>query len=328
MNATLPLAYRVVGPLSGVRHVVVATAAFAGYAACDPRANVDREGHLSVFSFGPDFQHWLEGTGSTKGFDGLCWAAWIWFDLDRQGNLDGALQDANRLTEAIHRDFGVPEPAMLALFSGAKGLHIGLPTSLWCPPSSLMFDRIARRFAEEIAARAGVTIDKGIYHKTASLRAPNSRHPKSGRHKRHIELRDLARLTGDDLLDRAAKPAPFDFPRVDCRNDLLKECWDAAHVAVESSDLTLALGQGKSRSRLNRLTMDFICSGGIDVDSGSRLFSAAANLGEFGCPGDLAHALLFEAARDRGLSPSEILHHINSGLRRGMNRPPAKEPTS
>ena len=44
------------------------------------------------------------------------------------------------------------------------------------------------------------------------------------------------------------------------------------------------------------------------------MFSAAANLAEFGCPVELAHELLTEAALDSGLSPSETRRQIDCGL--------------
>jgi hypothetical protein len=43
-------------------------------------------------------------------------------------------------------------------------------------------------------------------------------------------------------------------------------------------------------------------------------FQAAANPGEFGCPAELAHALLTGAALDSGLTPSETRRQIDCGL--------------
>jgi hypothetical protein len=45
-----------------------------------------------------------------------------------------------------------------------------------------------------------------------------------------------------------------------------------------------------------------------------RTFQAAANLGEFDCPPELAHALLTDAALDSGLTPGETSRQIESGL--------------
>ena len=67
-------------------------------------------------------------------------------------------------------------------------------------------------------------------------------------------------------------------------------------------------------ARLNRATLEFIRDGAGTGDRHRLLFSAAANLAEFGCPQSLAEALLCESALDSGLSPSEVRRQIACGL--------------
>src|ERR1041385_4584997 len=92
-----PYGFWIVGPTCGERRLCDAAAAFAGYATCDPRANVESEAYLSAFTFGTDFGDHLRTTGSTRDFGGVCGAMWLWWDIDRDGNLDAALGDARRL---------------------------------------------------------------------------------------------------------------------------------------------------------------------------------------------------------------------------------------
>jgi len=82
VSTSCPYGFRIVGATSEPRRLVDAGAAFAGYAACDDRAEIQREAYLSAFRFGPDFREHLESTGSTAGFSGPCWSQWLWFDLD------------------------------------------------------------------------------------------------------------------------------------------------------------------------------------------------------------------------------------------------------
>jgi hypothetical protein len=42
------------------------------------RAEVHTEAYLSAFAFGVDFRRHLETTGSTKDYNGVCWAPWLW----------------------------------------------------------------------------------------------------------------------------------------------------------------------------------------------------------------------------------------------------------
>ncbi len=93
--------------------------------------------------------------------------------------------------------------------------------------------------------------------------------------------------------------------------------WQAALQAVEretegKAQRRAAVADGTPR--LNRATLDFIRDAADQGDRHRLLFSAAANLAEFGCPPALAHALLTEAALDSGLTPSDVRRQIECGL--------------
>ncbi len=62
----------------------------------------------------------------------------------------------------------------------ARAFTSACPPRLWSPAPSADFHRTARRFAEQLAELAAVTIDAGVYDKVRAFRAPNSRHPKTG----------------------------------------------------------------------------------------------------------------------------------------------------
>ena len=96
-------------------------------------------------------------------------------------------------------------------YSGSKGFHVGLPTSLWTPEPSATFNRLARRFAEHAAELLGIEIDASIYDKIRAFRAPNSRHPKTGRHKRRLTFDELLYLKATAIVKLAAEPEPFEF---------------------------------------------------------------------------------------------------------------------
>ena len=81
----------------------------------------------------------------------------------------------------------------LLFFSGRKGYHVGLPT-FWNPAPSVTFHRAARRFAEEHRRRVRGEYRHWRLRQGASLSAPNSRHPKTGLHKRRLSLDELLHL--------------------------------------------------------------------------------------------------------------------------------------
>ena len=312
------IGFRVVGTARTRRIVVDHAAAFAGYAACDPRAGIDREGYLSAFRFTSAFRAYFAANGqSERAFHGVCWADWLWLDVDRN-DLGRALDDARRLAATIldrYRD--LDDGDLLAFYSGSKGFHLGIPTSPWRPAPDERFHLYARRLCERIAELAGVQIDAGVYTLTRLFRAPNTRHPKTGWHKRRLDLDALMLLNLDGIQRLADRPEPFDLPAPTAISEQAAADWlDATawvrQQAEEKADRRVAALNGTPT--LNRLTLDFIRDGAAQGDRHWFLFSAAANLAEFGCPPALAHALLTHAGLDAGLAPSDVRRQIDCGL--------------
>lgn len=316
------LGFRIVGSCTNERRLVDWRAAFVAYASLDERAEVNREAYLSAFKFGDDFRRHLDANGSTKGFDGVCGGEFVWFDIDRedkqteQVDLEAARRDAARLALSILDRYRLDDDALLMFFSGSKGFHIGLPTDLWEPTASLLFNRVAKQLAEGLAASCEVVIDLGVFDKVRAFRAPNSRHPKTGLHKRRLLMAELLMLPDWRIQELAREPLEFDVPSVSTRCEQAATDWQEAARRVEQE--TEAARERRAScnglARLNRATLDFIRNGASTGDRHRLLFSAAANLAEFGCPVELAHELLTEAALDSGLSPSETRRQIDCGL--------------
>lgn len=334
MTGAMQHGYRIVGPCSAERRLVDWSAAFRAYAECDPRARVECEAYLSAFTFGDDFAEYLRATGSTRGFAGACWARWLWFDIDREptaGGIEAALQDARKLAVALSDRYGVDFGGQLWFFSGAKGFHAGIPTASWAPAPSADFHRVARRLAETIAEAAGVLIDAGVYDKVRAFRAPNSRHPATGWHKRRLTTDELMHWGAAAILSRAEKPAPFELPDLPADSaDFLVAHWDTAAAEVRDQAEAAAhrragLASGSDAPKLNKLTLDFIRHGAApggstpDADRAAgcgrhrRCYSAAANLAELGAPLPLCFALLEESALDCGLPPADVRRAVENG---------------
>ena len=311
-----PYGFRIVGPTWEARRLVDATAAFAGYAALDERCEPHKEAYLSAFQFGEDFRRHLEDNqGSTAGFSGVCWSPWLWFDVDRE-ELQDALRDACRLAGWLDMTYKPGDDDLLIFFSGSKGFHIGLPTCLWSPEPSDVFHKTARRFAEHVAKQAQVTIDTGVYDRVRAFRAPNSKHPKTGLHKRWFSYDELLELALDRIVDLSREPAPCDVPTPTRTSEQAIADWQAATLLVvrETEAKAARRVAGNGTPTLNRATLDFIREGAGTGDRHRFLYSAAANLAEFGCTPALAFALLEESGLDSGLPPKEVRRQIECGL--------------
>jgi hypothetical protein len=299
--------FRMIGGKTAPRRLVDAKSALMGYAACAPSAEVEREAYLSAFTFGDEFRRLLEETGSTRGYTGPCCSLYQRWDVDRK-DLNEALTDAKKLADVIVSRYQAAE-WLLTEFSGAKGFHLELPTAIWNPEPSDQFHRVSRRFAEAVAEEAGVEIDTSIYDRVRPFRAPNSRHPRTGLHKVRLALNELNSI--EEIKTLAARPRPFSLPCPERHCDQAAADWQAATTWVQTQAQAAAV---RTDCHLNRLTLDFINDGAKPGERATRLFSAAANLAEFGCPLDLAHALLTDAALDSGLAPAETRRQIECGF--------------
>ena len=118
------------------------------------------------------------------------------------------------------------------------------------------------------------------------------------------------------ILEQAAEPMPFDIPDSGQRSDKAAADWSTAEEQVcrEAEAAAQVRADRCELPTLNRATLDFIREGASVGSRHRMLFSAAANLAEFGCPPAMAHALLREAALDSGLPPSEVRRQIECGL--------------
>lgn len=317
-----PYGFIIRGATFGARQEVDAAAALVAFATLDEHADVHREAYLSAFQFGKDFRRHLRDTGSTKHFAGSCWSPWLWFDIDREGNIEQAQRDAQRLAMQLIYRYSLDDDEVWIFFSGSKGFHLGLPTAIWSPQPSDQFHLVARRFCERMAEQAGVVIDKGVYGKVQAFRAPNSRHPKTGLHKRPLSHRELLHLSAEKVRELAKSPLDVEVPTTNSTSELALSDWQKAKEAIERQETAEKERKAAGGvATLNKLTFEIIRDGTV-MTPGNRhrlLYSAARNLAEFGCPPELAYALLTEAGRDAGLPPKDVRRQIECGLKGGAS---------
>ena len=326
-----PYAFRILGPLDGPRKRVDAEAALAAYCRCEERAHVGMEAYLSHFRFDESFREHLATTGSTRDFNGNTWAEELVFDIDAEGDLPAALEQARKLTATLTDTYEVPPKGFTRHFSGSKGFHIALPTRLWLASGGPNFHRVAGVFARRVATAAGVKIDVGVYDRVRALRAPNSVHPKTGLHKRYIPPDVFESISVEQIVELARTPAPFD--RVNCNYMPIVDglAWEWKHAteimaereaAAEQQRANLATGLVKPT--LNRLTLEIIR--GEPVETGDRhrlIYSAARDLAEKGAPRHLVDALLREVSLDTGLPPREVDRQLECGFNDALKATPA-----
>jgi hypothetical protein len=280
--------------------------------------------------------HYAANRLSVAGFAGPCWCRWLVLDIDR-ADLVQALADARRLVQAIHERYPEMEGEVLVYFSGGKGFHV-LVMLTHNPPPAVGFNRVARTFAEALAARAGVKIDTSVYDIAHIIRLPNTRHPRTGLFKRRIELDALFALDVPRILELAKHPAGDGIPVVRSSPLQLAVDWCEAEretVRAVEARATAHRDSGTIDTRAPRYFVDFVRFG---VDEGERrptLFRCAAWLTEQGAPPSLCFALLTEPGRDLGLIPKDVERQIECGIEHARRQrgaladpPPAPDPNA
>jgi hypothetical protein len=132
-------------------------------------------------------------------------------------------------------------------------------------------------------------------------------------------------LDAEGIRKLAATPRPYDMPAHPVGDPIPEMERDWLQAAATVADTERARQEQRAKAtaaggpdRLNRLTLDFIRTGAGTGDRHRLLYSAASNLGEFGCPSRLASALLMPSAIDSGLAPGDAARQIACGLQKGM----------
>lgn len=314
--------FRIIGKCGGERRIVrCAAAAFAAYCECDSRASIDREAYLSAFVYPDAFADHVTRMGTPKGYAGECWATWLWWDIDRPDDSERARIDAIALAGHLCGRYAIDDELLLIFFSGGKGYHVGLPSALILHAlPSVTFHLIARRFCENVAAGCGVTIDPAVYVKVQPFRAPNSKHGRTGLHKRRFTRDELIHCNAEAIARLAADPLPFDVPTIDptAGNGQVVTDWTRAAAEIEAEQSAKPTPAAVGADRVNRATLDFIRDGAAVGDRHRSTYLAARNLTGAGCSPNAVHGLLTDAALDTGLSPSDVRRQIECGIADGM----------
>ena len=152
--------------------------------------------------------------------------------------------------------------------------------------------------------------------------------PRPALHKRRLSFAELLGPL-DAILELAKTPAPFTVPNV--RGDQRGRRRRLASRRRPGGKRRRSEGRSTRRRQrhadLEPLDARLHPRGAGTGDRHRLLFSAAANLGEFGCSPALAVALLEESALDSGLPPKDVRRQIECGIvaclrrRNRRNRP-------
>ena len=302
----------------GERKLTDGRTAFRAHVEADPRAMTAGECYLSHFVFSDEFRTHLATTGSTAGYTGPTWLQWLVFDIDVDGDIDEALRQARRLAAWLVDRFRLEPDELIFFYSGSKGFHVLIPSSLWDGQPAASFHEYARRFAETLAINADVKIDSGIYARVNLLRAANSKHRKTGRYKVQLRYDELLNLKPEAIFEIAAEPREGWIPEPVGVNSEAAETWrEIVKLVDDANEVSTERRSSNGAAKLNPTTRAVLVEGSFVGDRHRELFSAAANLAEFASVDELAFALLTPCGLNSGLTRSDVQRQIACGLKHG-----------
>lgn len=333
------VSFACVGGVKAARRLIDWATTFSAMARNEDGPYAERVVFLSVFTFTQEIAAHQKAnnladqtqgkrpSGSLRDYSGPCFAPLLTFDIDsHDANDDSAIatsqKAAAKLLHVLH-GLGIAPNNILIFFSGRRGFHIAIPSALAGAVPVVGFHLIAKAFCRHIADQAGVSIDESIYKTVQPLRAPNSRHEKSGLFKIWLTHEELAALPFKQIQEMATQPRVFEPPAYEGEPiPQVSALWQRAEQIASSQPMVVGdAGHSDDNSpRISRVTWDYLLNAAPVGERATAHFAAAANLADFGSVDELVRALMQRPAVLSGLPASEADSHVESALRRANTR--------
>ena len=307
------------GQPDAARQVVRWFDQFRDYHELAEHVDPDAEAYLSGFCYPPGAYcaHFKAAGYSPRGYAGPAGCPFLLFDIDRAGDLPGALADARLLYRLLRGRYGSHlDDGLAVYFSGGKGFHI-LVELAPARTVSVSVPATCKRLALMLAAKAGVRIDTGCYDHQRLVRLPNSRHASTGLHKRFLTLDELFSLPLARIMELAREPVEVPVPTGGTSETLLDD-WSAAAMEIIARPVTLPTSGFPVVPKFVRDFIGFedVCDPGRAIT----LFRCAAALAEAGTPTAVVAGLLEEPALKTGLEPAEVRRQLATGIEHGRKK--------
>jgi|GEM_PF-597402 len=319
--------FEIVGEIHEKRRIVNWTERFNAYTS-GAMPMVMPSAYLSAYQFqGEPFASYVaDQGGSTAGYPGAAYAHLLVFEIDGT-EADGMTKEEEALVQARRLvvellALGIPPEHILIFFSGGRGFHIFIPTSLVDGRPSVKFAKVSGEFCMQIAARCGCTLDSSMYRTLQPLRAPNSRHANTGLYKIHISVPELlAGSVGEiQLWSSTSRP----FSDLNLRPEILPavaSAWKLAEeVVAQRGKRPAGEATTVSGSVIYESTWDYLINGAPVGSRANATFKAAANLGQFATTEDLIQVLMARPVTLSGFPEEEAARHIENAIKRSRNQ--------
>jgi hypothetical protein len=301
-------------------------AAFARYCRMEVDSAGEQPSLVSSFQYGRDVAAQIDARGGlSRDYACPVWSRWLHAGFSADGDPDAAIGRCRLFVTALRR-LGVCRHQVLAFTLGGGDLEVMFPSAAaMCLPRP-GFEFVVGYLCETIAdwsqlcspqfqnpkcclewtPRETQPIDTRLYRPLASVQMPNTCVRESGFYKVRVGLNELFSHEADAISSLAVSPRPFNPPP-----------WQAVPYATLIDIWRHAVAVAVCRSQsIDQITLanrwvypgtfEFMSSGAGGEEAGARLYAAAMNLLDFGCPFPLLESLLAPAALMSGMRASKV----------------------
>ncbi|MBE3096892.1 MAG: hypothetical protein IMZ44_07135 [Planctomycetes bacterium] len=126
----------------------------------------------------------------------------FFLDIDAE-DLEQARVETLKASDLLTEHLAISPGSLDLFFSGAKGFHMIIPSTVFGEPDSPSTLRIWQKLARRLVKEGIPHIDLGVYQASRVLRLPNSINSKTGLYKVPLEYKELRDLGLGHVLDVA-----------------------------------------------------------------------------------------------------------------------------
>jgi KaiC/GvpD/RAD55 family RecA-like ATPase len=251
------------------------------------------ECYSTYFRYDAALLNHVRKTKSVKGFEGVGYADFFPLDID-SADLHVSLERARKAVE-FFVDKDVPEGDIKIYFSGAKGFHVCLASSLFDlePTSNLpaVYKAMSRVLADELKMK----LDPTVYDAVRLWRIENTLNAKSDLYKVRLTFDELFGMELEEIAALARAPRVFpDDSRTGITNEYFMALFLSALEATEKAQKVLVRGNKEVtvQSRTQKPCIAKILAGVSDGERNNCALRLAVHYKKEGMPEEAVHGLL------------------------------------
>ena len=206
------------------------------------------ECYQSIYLFPQEFKDYTEKNKSVKEYKGKIWIDWIPIDVDNE-DLKIAKLHVLKIIDLLIKIYHLNPQDIKYYFSGAKGFHILISSSLLALTPSENLHTTIKTFVENLVAGLDVKIDLKVYDKTRIFRIPNTINIKSGLYKVPLIYKRMVDTGIETIKEYAKQPRHLPFEtawKQNVHSGLLALC----NKQTEKKDLDKTQSQPKKYAKL------------------------------------------------------------------------------